>query len=267
MFAIAKGRGKANSVDVPTTKRLIQTLLRRRPGQGGSVAFTLIELLVVIAIIAILAALLLPALASAKEKAKRAACKSNMRQAIIAVHIYGGDFQEKVPSGRDNNGAWHSLRISSRSWTNLAQYSGNFKIMDCPNFTFGTQRRYDGRWGYLVGYNYLCDANMSQWPTTTPQYWYSARKTSESGTNYVLADANHWGGPSSSYLILAPHCKTGPYSRAGVAWNWGTGSETPENVGASGGNVGRLDGSAAWVPIKQMQKRYASSYVLYYGNW
>jgi len=245
----------------------MQALLNCRLCRARNAAFTLIELLVVIAIIAILAALLLPVLATAKEKGKRAACKSNMRQAIITVHLYGMDFQERVPSGRDNNDEWHSLRISSRSWTNMVEYAKNFKIMDCPNFNFGTQSRYNGQWGYLVGYNYLCDANMSQWTTTAPEYWYSARKISESGTNYVLADANHWGGPSSSYLIMAPHCKTGPYAPGGSTWQWGNGTETPDKVGAAGGHVGRLDGSVAWVKIKSMRKRYASSYILYYGYW
>ena len=230
-------------------------------------AFTLIELLVVIAIIAVLAALLLPALATAKEKGKRAACKSNMRQAIITVHMYGMDFQDKVPSGRDNNDQWHSLRISSRSWTNMVDYTRNAKILDCPNFTFGTQSRSNSSYGYLIGYNYLCDANMGSWSTTAPEYWYSARKLSESGTNYVLADANHWGGSSSSYLIMAPHCKAGAYAPSGVAWNWGNGSETPQTVGAAGGHVGRMDGSVAWVNVKYLRKRYASSYVLYYGLW
>ncbi len=63
----------------------------------GRRAFTLIELLVVIAIIAILAAMLLPALAAAKNKTQRISCISNLHQLGLAFGMYASSYNEKVP--------------------------------------------------------------------------------------------------------------------------------------------------------------------------
>jgi prepilin-type N-terminal cleavage/methylation domain-containing protein len=250
------------------------TFLNRRFRKAGAPAFTLIELLVVIAIIAILAALLLPALASAKEKAKRTACKSNMRQSILTVHMYSNDWQDYVPDGRDNDDQWHAIRIRKETYTNMVQYTGNFKIMDCPNFSYGSFPRYSATWGYLVGYAYLGHAldknNSSFWSTTSQYYWRSPLKITESPTNYIIADANSWGDG----LLMAPHGKTGPCNGTSPAspniaatfMNNAT-TETPWTIGGVGGNVGLLDGSVAWKTRKQMVQHYASSYVLYFGYW
>lgn len=62
-------------------------------------AFTLVELLVVIAIIALLAALLLPALARAKDSGRKAVCLSNLRQIGLAIHGYAQDNDGKIPYG------------------------------------------------------------------------------------------------------------------------------------------------------------------------
>jgi prepilin-type N-terminal cleavage/methylation domain-containing protein/prepilin-type processing-associated H-X9-DG protein len=100
----------------------------RRPFRAG---FTLIELLVVIAIIAILASLLLPAISSAKQRAKAVACISNLKQIGIAVHTYTQDSEGVLQLDAiipDPNETWGTI---------LAKHMGlpaGSDIFVCPSY-------------------------------------------------------------------------------------------------------------------------------------
>ena len=85
--------------------------MKTKRGIRGLNGFTLIELLVVIAIIAILAALLLPALATAKEKGKQAYCINSLKQLEIIFHMYEDDndgyLHHTTGGGPPNHGKWY----------------------------------------------------------------------------------------------------------------------------------------------------------------
>jgi len=135
-------------------------------------AFTLIELLVVIAIIAILAAMLLPALARAKESGKRIACLNNLRQLSLAVQMYAGDNQGFYPP-RSINDCWPDKLYDS--------YGKNVKLLLCTtetkipesngssnsnNVADAAPRSY-----FINGWNdYFADKfGTTDWPTLQPQ--------------------------------------------------------------------------------------------------
>ena len=132
--------------------------------------FTLIELLVVIAIIAILAAMLLPALAAAKQKAYKAVCASNLKQWGLAINMYAGDNQNQFPdnttadgahdfawmAGHLNNTFYPQYLYPNKSGSGTTSDRSKQDVIYCPTDQF--HRAYELAYGAvtnLIGYNYL----------------------------------------------------------------------------------------------------------------